>query len=278
MVNIEIVNLVPKFLAFYEKSISANGDMDLIFELWEEHYNFAALPPVVERREMARTMLEEAWYQYESVIPRLEAFQPDEQALYNSMKELKQLLGCDEDISIAVLYYVGAFEGNAFVAPYSDGRLALCLSVETGSSDIVLAHEMTHIIHSKTANLSMEWERSIASTVLQEGLAMRASQQIVPGYPDEAYAEFKPGWLETAALNETAILSGILPYLEDSSTEAVERFVFGKGTAGIEREAYYAGWVLVAALLNEGVSFQEIASIPEDQMPDYVRRNLEKLI
>ena len=55
-------------------------------------------------------------------------------------------------------------------------------------------------------------------------------------------------------------------------------FIFGKGTTGIDREVYYAGWVLVEALLNEGGSFQEIASIPEDQMPDYVRKNLKKLI
>ena len=227
---------------------------------------------------MARTMLEDAWDQYELAIPQLEAFQPDEQAISNSMKELKKLLGCDEDISIAVLYYVGAFEGNAFVAPYSDGRLALCLSIETDGADIALAHEMAHIVHSKTANLSMEWERSIASTVLQEGLAMRASQQIVPGYPNEAYSDHKPGWLETATSKGTAILNGILPHLEDSSTEALQQFIFGKGTTGIEREAYYAGWVLVETLLNDGVSFQEIASIPEDQMPDYVRKNLEMLI
>ncbi|QUW23735.1 hypothetical protein JSQ81_09715 [Sporosarcina sp. Marseille-Q4063] len=223
-------------------------------------------------------MLEDAWGKYESVIPRLEAFQPDEQAISDSMKELKQLFGCDEDISIAVLYYVGAFEGNAFVAPYSDGRLALCLSVETGGTDIALAHEMAHVVHSKTANLSMEWERSIASTVLQEGVAMRASQQIVPGYLDEAYSDHKPGWLETATSKGTAILNGMLPFLEDSSTEAVQRFIVGKGTTGIEREAYYAGWVLVESLLNEGVSFQEIASIPENQMPEYVRQNLEKLL
>ena len=253
--------------------------MDSIFELWEEHYNFAALPPVEERREMARAMLEEAWAQYESIIPQLEAFQPDDQAISNSLKELKQLFGCDEDISIAVLYYVGAFEGNAFVTPYNDGRLALCLSIETGSPDIALAHEMAHIVHSKTANLSMEWERSIASTVLQEGLAMRASQQIVPGYPDEAYSDHKPGWLEAATSKGAAILNGILPHLEDSSNEALQQFIFGKGTTGIEREAYYVGWVLVEALLNEGVSFQEIASIPEDKKyQDYVRKNLKKLI
>ncbi|MBO1912749.1 hypothetical protein J4G37_49100, partial [Microvirga sp. 3-52] len=150
--------------------------------------------------------------------------------------------------------------------------LALCLSIETGSSDIALAHEMAHIVHSKTANLSMEWERSIASTVLQEGLAMRASQQIMPGYPDKAYAEYKSGWLETAASKETAILNGILPHLADSSTEALQQFIIGKGTTGIEREAYYAGWVLVESLLSEGVSYQEIASIPEDRMPNYVRR------
>src|SRR5690606_16153621 len=179
----------------------------------------------------------------------------------------------EDAVSISVVYFVGAFDENPFVAPTSDGRLALCLPVETGTSDIVLAHELTHIVHAKTANLSMAWERSIGTTILQEGLAMRASQALVPGHADEDYTEHKEGWLKEASVKENEILQGILPHVNDSSMEAVLKFTFGTGETGLEREAYYAGWVLVDSLLKNGVSFMEIASIPEEDMPEFVRKN-----
>ncbi len=271
-----MMNLVPKFLAFYEKAQAT--DADARWALWEEHYNFAAVPPGDEGRKMAREMLEAAWGQYADIIPTLEAWTPDEKRIKEILKTVKDVLGCEEDVSITVLYFVGAFDENPFVAPTGDGGLAVCLPVEKGTSEIVLAHELTHIVHAKTANLSMAWERTIGSTVFQEGLAMHISKAVVPGHADEDYAEHKEGWLEAAAAKKSEILEGILPYLEDSSTEVVMKFTFGPGEAGIEREAYYAGWVLVELLLNDGVSFQEIAAIPEEEMPELARENMERLL
>ncbi|QTD39590.1 hypothetical protein [Sporosarcina sp. Te-1] len=276
MDQIEIVNLVPKFLNFYDKAYDIE-DMDMVFSLWEEHYNFAALPPVERRREMARNMLIEAWKQYESVLPRFRDFQPDEQVIRQSIQDVKELLGCGEDLSVVITYYVGALEGNAFVAPSEEGRLALYLSVETGETDIILAHEMTHIVHAKTAGLALEWERPIAEVVLAEGLAMRASMQIAPGHPLEAYAEFTPGWLQEAASKEDDILNGIVPHLVDASSEAVARFTYDRGPAGLEREGYYAGWVLVGTLQEKGVSLKELAHVKKKDIPKFVRFHIERL-
>ena len=44
--SIEIVNLVPRFLNLYNKAVGF--DEETRFELWKEHYGFAAVPPEEE--------------------------------------------------------------------------------------------------------------------------------------------------------------------------------------------------------------------------------------
>jgi hypothetical protein len=43
--TIEVLNLIPKFLKFYEKANVDGLDHNARWSLWEEHYNFAAIPP-----------------------------------------------------------------------------------------------------------------------------------------------------------------------------------------------------------------------------------------
>lgn len=45
MDKIEVINFVPKFLAFFEQANDEINDMDDKWGLWEEHYSFAAVPP-----------------------------------------------------------------------------------------------------------------------------------------------------------------------------------------------------------------------------------------
>jgi hypothetical protein len=207
---IEVINLVPKFLRFYEEASDSCLNDNARWSLWEEHYNFAAI------------------------------------------------------------YFVGAFEANAFVAPYDNERLALCLPIESGNSDILLAHELTHIVHSNTANLSANWERTVSSIVLQEGLAAHVSKYLVPGEPDERYIEYTEKWLKSCEDVKSEIIKGICPYLESSSAEIVFKFTLGDGTTNHEREAYFVGWEIVKFLLAQGISFKEIAKIKEDSIPDYI--------
>jgi uncharacterized protein YjaZ len=53
-------------------------------------------------------------------------------------------------------------------------------AIENGDSEILLAHELTHIVHASTAKLSGGWERKIATLIIQEGLATRISKEIIP--------------------------------------------------------------------------------------------------
>lgn len=241
------------------------------WKLWEKYYNFAAIPPGEEGKIIARNLLDGAWNSYNENLTMLENWEPNLEKVKDYLKKVKELLGYDQPINLVVVYFVGGFENNPFVAPYDENRLALCLPIENGESDILLSHELTHIVHSNIANLTAEWERTIGSTILQEGLATQVSRLLVPGQPIELYIEHSKGWLESCYENKAEILTGILPYLEDSSYEAVTKFTFGNGTTNREREAYFVGWEVVQSLLNEGVTFKEMANVQEKDIPNYIR-------
>lgn len=257
-----------------------DNDNERRWALWQEHYNFAAVPPGEEGKTIARNLLDSAWGNYAEHLSFIESWKPNEEKIRQYLKEVKKLLGYEQPINLVVVYFVGGFENNPFVAPYDQERLALCLPIENGDSDILLSHELTHIVHSQTANLTAGWERTIASTVLQEGLATQVSKFFVPGHPDERYIEHKQGWFQSCKENRAEIMNGIVPFLEDSSSKAVTKFTFGNGTTNHEREAYYVGWEFVRLLLAQGVTFKEMASVQEKDIPSYVREfypvNLKK--
>ncbi|WP_226087655.1 DUF2268 domain-containing putative Zn-dependent protease [Mesobacillus sp. S13] len=278
MDQIEILNLVPKFLSFFHMAKKPDIDEEERWALWKEHYNFAAVPPGDDGQKMARKLLDTAWDHYAEHLSFIEKWEPNEEKVKEYLTKVKSLLGYDHPIDLVVVYFVGGFENNPFVAPYDQNRMALCLPIENGDSNIHLAHELTHIVHTQTANLTGEWERTIGSTILQEGLATQVSKCLVPGHPDELYIEHKKGWLQSCKESRTDIISQICPFLDHDSSEAVTRFTFGNGTTNHEREAYYVGWELVHFLLNDGVSFKEMASVQEKDIPDYLRDILPNLL
>lgn len=265
-------NLVPKFLEFYQIANNPAIDQEQRWSLWKKHYNFAAIPPGEEGNTMAKSLLDGAWDTYRENLTMLKNWEPKLEKVKEYLTKVKKLLGYDQPINLVVVYFVGGFENNPFVAPYDDNRLALCLPIENGESDVLLSHELTHIVHSQTANLTADWERTIGSTILQEGLATQVSRFLVPGKPTELYIEHTKGWLESCYENKLDIINGIFPYLEDSSSEIVTMFTFGNGTTNREREAYFVGWKIVQYLLEKGVTFKEIAYIQEEEIPTYLRK------
>lgn len=277
MDNVEVMDLVPKFLNFYKLANKDGIDEDARWTMWKELYNFAAVPPGEEGQTVAKKLLNDAWDKYEQNLSVIEKWTPEEGKVQTYLTKVKALLGCDQPINFVVIYFVGGFENNPFVAPFDKERLALCLPIENGDSDIYLVHELTHIVHSQTAQLTGEWERTIASTVLQEGLATQVSKFIVPGEPDESYIEHKKGWFQSCKKNRLEIFTGITPFLNESSSEIVTKFTFGNGTTNHEREAYFVGWEVVQSLLEKGVIFKEIASIKEDHIPDYLNNSIATL-
>jgi hypothetical protein len=278
-VELRVTDLTPRFLTFYERAVAENADADRRWELWREHYGFAALPPVPERDSIARALLDDAWPRYPEVIERIRggvaAMQPAPEPLLASVAAL---LGAEVGLRLDLLVYVGALERNAFFAP-QQGTLFVAVPIEESPEwrTRVLVHEFTHAVHHRLANFSEGWERSIARTVFAEGLATRATQTLLPGDRPESYVEHRDGWFAEAERRAPQILSGIVPFLEESSSEQVMRFTMGTGVTGLEREAYYVGWVVVGQLLDEGYTFERLARIPEDDIPALVRRTIKIL-
>ena len=141
-----------------------------------------------------------------------------------------------------------------------------------------MTHEFTHVVEAEQAGLSLDWKRSIAHTIFAEGLAMRVTQQLHPGQPDKVYTgEFTPGWLARAEAQRALILADIAPHLAASDAETVMRYTMGTGGAGLEREAYYTGWLVINDLLAHGWTFPRLARVKDEAMVGIVNESLQRL-
>lgn len=270
--EVGVVDLTPRFLAFYDAALAEDADESTRWELWREMYGFAALPPVPERDSLAREMLADAWPRYPKVIDRIregaEAIRPTPDSI---LRAVATRLEADTPVRVELLVFVGDGKSGGFFAP-QDGRMVVALPVEEEPDQRTqtLVHEFTHVVHHALGNLSEGWERSLARTLFAEGLANRMQQAFFPDRPATAFVEHRPGWFAEAEARETAILHGLRHHLKDSSSDQVMRFTMGTGTTGLEREAYYAGWVVVGHLLEHGWDLPELVRVPEDEIPELV--------
>lgn len=270
--HIEVKNLVPRFLSFFD--LAAGCDAETRFALWKEQYGFAAVPPGEQGAQMAKQLLETAWDQYAPAMPLLRQWSPDPETVQQYLSKIKFELAYSEPVDVVLIFFVGMFDGNAFAAPYGD-RMAICLPVETGESQITLVHELTHLVHGKLIGSAMSWEKTVAEMIFQEGLATQLSKHLVPGERDEAYVEHQPGWLQACRTDEKQILQGVRPYLQERSAETVIRFTMGTGMTGKQREGYFAGWKLIGDLLADGWSFADIARVREEHMADVLEKYID---
>lgn len=81
---------------------------------------------------------------------------------------------------------------------------------------------------------------------------------MVPGFKDETYISNQKGWYEDAQNKHNAILTGIKKDLVDNRFEILYKYTMGLGNTGIEREAYYLGWITVGKALEDGYTFNDV--------------------
>jgi hypothetical protein len=106
---------------------------------------------------------------------------------------------------------------------------------------------------------------------------MRVTQHIHPGLPEKTYlGEFTPDWFARAQAKQGLILADLAPHLAESDSNAVMRFTMGTGGAGLEREAYYTGWIVIGDLLQHGWTYYRLARVTDDQMPGIVSDSLRR--
>src|ERR1035441_8270182 len=187
-VTLEVEDRSPKFLAFYEAASKDGVTSDRRWELWQSMYGFAAVPPGSDGQAMARNLFDHAWPLSPSVLERIRTQPP---IVARDAKEeairIADLLELDRDIQVKLLLYVRGLENNAFTFMLDDGVPHVALPVEgpPESMPTLAAHELTHAVHLPLARLPGGWERSMAQTVLTEGLAMHVVKELFPGRPDQ---------------------------------------------------------------------------------------------
>jgi hypothetical protein len=262
-IEVRVEDLSSRFVDFYNAASEPGVDEPRRWALWQQRYGFAAVPADARGQAQARQMLREAWPLYPKAIDRILAgyggMRPSPESQLRAAAELLKL---DRPLKVTILAYVGMFEGNAFTTAVEKGQATVALPIEDEPQHraVTAAHELTHAVH--IALGSLDSEAKVATIALSEGLAMHASQALVPGGKLESYVELTPGWFARAKVKEREILRNIRPRLAARDGATLYRFTMDKGPTGLEREAYYAGWRVVGAWLAEGRSLAEIARIP----------------
>jgi hypothetical protein len=112
---------------------------------------------------------------------------------------------------------------------------------------MLMTHEFTHALQ---IGFSGNFKRTVGAIVLTEGLASRVSQKLFPDRPETDSIEFTRGWLKQAEQHRVEILRGIRPFLMSDKPDDIERFTIGPGPTGLEREAYYVGWLVIHGLAS----------------------------
>lgn len=196
-----------------------------------------------------------------------------------SLDDVCKLLDVDVPIHVRLIAAVGDFDKNAYTFPDRDGVPTIAAEIEDPDTGMLLTHEFTHAVEAEQAHLSLDWKRSIAHTIFVEGLAMRVVQSLHPGRRDEEYVgEFSPHWFARSMGERENVLADIYPHLSASDPDTVMRYTMGKGSVGIEREAYFAGWLVIGDLLNHGWTFPRLARVTDDDMVALVGDSLKRML
>jgi Predicted Zn-dependent protease (DUF2268) len=278
--TVDVVDLTPKFVAFYDTAVAHHLDPDARWALWKRTYNFAATPPTPFGDSLARRLLDSAWSRYPDSLTRIRrgvaalGISPTRE-----LERVIEVLGCGTGTRVRVVAFVGGFDENAFAYSSHDGLPTVALPVEAGDAKRSVDHEFTHAVHRSAgcANITRGYDQSLAELVISEGLAMRVVEALNPGRPDIYYVIGQQSWLDSANAHRAAILRGIRDHLTEAGVPVVQRFTFGEGTTGLGREGYYAGWVILGALLKNGVSLHEIATTHPDKIPALLLRGIDLL-
>jgi hypothetical protein len=279
--TITVKDLTPKFLAFYGAAQNRHANADERFALWKREYDFAAVPPTPDGEAMARRLLDAAWPRYPGVLARIEKGaagiepKPDD-----TLRRVVVELQPDQAVQIKLLAYVGALDGNAFTTRGNDGVPVVALPVEQSPEERgpIMAHEFTHAVQIAMGSMSGGWVRTIGETALAEGLAAHVAARLYPQRAAASFIEIEPGWLARCDARRRRILEDVRTAAVSDKSEDVMRFTMGTGPAGVEREAYYAGWLVVGHWLRQGMTPAEIARIRERDAPTRVAAAITQML
>ncbi len=278
--QLDIVSQVPRFQAFYKGASAKPLNEAARWALWEKLDGLAAVPPTPQGKASARRMLKTAWPKYQALTPSLPALAVEAKAAARTeFARLNTLFKTGATpIHSRVALFVGLYSGNAFTVPAMGGQPStVYYPLEYKKPGLVFAHELTHSLNFQLAHVRHGYGAPIGQVIFQEGLAMRAAQKIMPGHGARTYLTMGKAQYGRCKAREAAIVKEIEPDLAKSGAAIVNKYVFGTGNTGMHREAYCAGWYVVGHMLKSGMTFPELARIPEDKMVAAVRKAIQAM-
>lgn len=272
--TVQVRDLSPRFLDFYRTAIADDASPDRRWELWKEKYDFAAVPPIAAGQAIARRWLDEAWPKYQAKLPRITAGAADIfPSPQTKLSEVVSLLKPSHSGQVQVTVFVGTFHHDAFASGEIKGVWRIAIPLEESNTEMALSmtHEFTHAVQRSSGR----WVgQTVGGAIFSEGLAMRVTEKLNPGFPPQTYTTSTKEWLDTCAAKLPEVFNDLEGHLNDTGAEAVSKFTLAKAGAGFDREIYCAGWLIVGRLLEEGRSFSELASLPQ---PDAVSLVAEQI-
>jgi hypothetical protein len=263
--TVEVEDLSKKFLDFYDTALRTNATPDERWNLWKEKYDYAAVPPIPAGQQMAREQLDAAWPKYPAALERIRrgaaALTPAPQ---ERLDAVANLLRTDEPVRIRLIAFVGTFHRNAFASGLKNGVSTISIPLEDSDQNHALdmTHEFTHAVQMQMGSWSRQ---NVASAIFSEGLAMRVTEHLNPGFPPYIYATSSPEWMGQCESSLPQVLSDLKQHLADTGAEAVSKFTLGAGAAGIKREVYCGGWFVVGKLLHDGMTFPQLGKLKQDE-------------
>lgn len=261
--TVQVRDLTPRFLDFYRTAVAEHASPDRRWELWKEKYDFAAVPPIPSGQALARQWLDEAWPQYPAKLSRIRAGAADiVPSPQTQLAQVVSLLQPADSGQVQVTVFVGTFHHDAFASGKIGGVWRIAIPIEESNAELALSmtHEFTHAVQRSSG----QWAgQTVGGAIFSEGLAMRVTEKLNPGFSPETYTTSTKEWLDTCAAKLPEVFRDLQGHLNDTGGQAVSQFTLQKGGAGFDREIYCAGWFTVGRLLQEGKSFPALARLPQ---------------
>jgi hypothetical protein len=274
--TVDITDLSQKFVDFYNASVEENANPDQRWKLWKSKYDFAAVPKIAAGQKMAREQLDAAWPKYPEAMSQIRLGAAALASPQERLTKVAELLGVQGPIRIRLIAFVGTFRRSAFSMGLKDGVSTIAIPLEDSAQDHALdmTHEFTHAVQMQAGGWNSQ---SVASTVFAEGLAMRVTEHLNPGLPANIFTG-SPAWLEKCEASLPQVLNELKEHGADSGAEAVSKFTYGTGAAGINREVYCGGWFVVGRMLSDGISFSTLGRMTQAEAEARVAETIGSLL
>lgn len=197
--TVTVDNLAETFLEFW--ALAKDNPVSEQVSLWETHYAepHRKILDYEEHYNDLSVPWAEVFSRYPELIPNIRSVSAGaEAAITDSVAECAAVLNATEPAGRHVVM-VGRFISNAWADLFEDVPTcfyALELIPNLDTLALMTVHETAHTLHFQVSDLPND-DKTVAETLLLEGLATMTSAVVTPGLKDEVY--LWPGYSYTTA-------------------------------------------------------------------------------